>query len=188
MPHLNSFLPAYHYALSKVRCNPPPNLSAGVEQLVHEYLSSLQESKPIQRVRLDYDVKLDDREKVFPAPRQKFNWEGYVRSYFFSPGLYTLPVQKAKNITEKFRCVPEYSTDPETVDSTEDHGKPEGTNKGSKLLHTNKTKEAKLKEVRLDTHGLKRKSEEDAQNVSAKCSRMAAPSNGEAEGRWKHVG
>ncbi|KAM9444561.1 protein TASOR isoform 2-T2 [Clarias gariepinus] len=181
MPQLNSFLPAYHYALSKVRCNPPPNLSAGVEQLVHEYLSSLQESKPIQRVRLDYDVKLDDREKVFPAPRQKFNWEGYVRSYFFSPGLFTLPVQKAKNITEKFRCVPEYSTDPETVDSSEDHGKPEGTNKGSKLLHTNKTKEAKLNEVRLDTHGLKRKSEEDAQNVSAKCSRMAAPSNGEAE-------
>ncbi|KAF5899220.1 protein TASOR [Clarias magur] len=181
MPHLNSFLPAYHYALSKVRCNTPPNLSAGVEQQAHEYFNSLHESKPIQRVRLDYDVKLDDREKVFPAPRQRFHWEGYIRSYFFNPGLYTMPVQKAKNIIEKFGCVPESSTDPGTVDSSEDHGDPEGTNKDLKLLQTNKTKEAMLKEMRLDTHGLKRKLEEDAQNVSAKCSRMAAPSNGEAE-------
>lgn len=159
IPHLNSFIPAYHYALSKVRCNPPVNLSAGVEQQAHEYLIGLCESRPIQRVRLDYDIKLDDREKLFAAPKQRFNWESYIKSYFYSPGPYTMPVEKAKNLVEMFRGVPESSTDPETTDKAE----------------------AKQKEVLPDTHGLKRKVAEEAQNMSAKCSRMASPSNGEAE-------
>ncbi|KAK3512544.1 hypothetical protein QTP70_015631, partial [Hemibagrus guttatus] len=181
MPRLNSFMPAYHYALSKVRCNPPTNLSAGVEQQAHEYLNSLHESKPIQRVRIDYDVKLDDREKLFPAPRQRFNWEGYIHSYFYNTGVYTMPVVNAKKLVEMFRCVPESRTDPETTDATEAHGDPEGmTELLKKLLQMNKRKEAKQKML-LDTHGSKRKLEEEEQNLSAKCSRMATPSNGEGE-------
>ncbi|KAI5093383.1 protein TASOR [Silurus meridionalis] len=181
MPHLNSFIPAYHYALSKVRCNPPPNLSAGVEQQAREYLSSLYESKPIQRIRLNYDVKLDDREKLFPAPKQRFNLEGYIRSYFYNPSLYTMPVEKAKNLVEKFRCVSASRTDPETADSAEAFSDPEGMNGLLNFVQMNKIKEAKPKEVASDTQGLKRKSEEEERNVTAKCSRMATPSNGEAE-------
>lgn len=181
MPHLNSFIPAYHYALSKVRCNPQANVSAGVEQHAHEYLSNLQESKPIQRVRLDYDSKLDDREKLFPAPRQRFKWEGYIDTYFYSPGLYTMPAEKAKNLVEMFRCVPECSTAPETTDPDEALGDLEGIHKLLKLMHMNKIKEAKQKKVPLDTQVLKRKVEEEPQNISAKCSRMATLGNGEAE-------
>lgn len=177
MLHLNSFIPAFHYALSKVRCNPPDNVSAGVEQQAHEYLNSLQESKPIQRVRLDYDVKLDDREKLFPAPRQRFNWEGYIRSYFYSPGLYTMPVENAKNMVEMFRCAPRSRTDPETADFAEAPSDPEGM--VLKLIQMNEMKEAKQKDVPMNT--LKRKLEEEVQNVSTKCSRMATPSNGDAE-------
>ncbi|MCJ8744545.1 hypothetical protein PDJAM_G00119910 [Pangasius djambal] len=181
MPRLNSFIPAYHYALSKVRCNPPANLSAGVEQQALEYLSSLHESKPIQRVRLDYDIKLDDREKLFPAPRQRFKWENYIHSYFYSPGLYVMPVEKAKNMVEMFRYVLESSTDREPTDTAQAHSDPEGMSELLKLMQVKKTKETKQKEVPLDTHGLKRKLEEEVQNVSAKCSRMATPSNGEPE-------
>ncbi|XP_058230275.1 protein TASOR isoform X2 [Hemibagrus wyckioides] len=181
MPRLNSFIPAYHYALSKVRCNPPANLSAGVEQQAHEYLNSLHESKPIQRVRMDYDIKLDDREKLFPAPRQRFNWEGYIHSYLYNSGVYTMPVVNAKKMVEMFRCVPEFRPDPETTDASEAHGDPEGMTELLKnLLEVNKRKEAKQKTL-LDAHGLKRKLEEEEQNSSAKCSRMATPSNGEGD-------
>lgn len=182
MPCLNSFIPAYHYALSKVRCNPPPNLSAGVEQQAREYLSSLHESKPIQRVRLDYDIKLDDREKLFPAPRQRFKWESYIDSYFYSPGLYTMPVEKARNLVETFRCVPESGTDLETTDAPKAFSEPEGIKEEFlKLIQMNKIKEAKQKDVPSETRGLKRKVEEEAQYTGAKCSRMATPSNGEVE-------
>ncbi|XP_060713890.1 protein TASOR isoform X1 [Tachysurus vachellii] len=168
MPWLNSFIPAYHYALSKVRCNPPANLSAGVEQQAHDYLSSLHESKPMQRVRIDYDSKLDDREKLFPAPRQRFNWEGYIHSYFYNPGLFTMPLVNTKKMVEMFRFVPESRSDPETTDATK--------------AHSNNRKETKQK-VLQDAHGLKRKLEEEEQNRSAKSSRIAMPSNGEGEGQ-----
>ncbi|TSM44155.1 Protein TASOR [Bagarius yarrelli] len=181
MPRLNCFIPAYHYALSKVRCNPTANLSVRVEQQAHEYLSSLHESKPIQQVRLDYDIKLDKREKLFPAPRQRFNWEGNIHSYFYNPNLYTLPVVKAKKIVEMFRLVPESTIDPETTDVATAHGDPKGMKMLKNLIQANKRKEAKQKEVPVYAHGLKRKSEEDAQDVSVKSSRMATPSNGDAE-------
>lgn len=181
MPRLNSFIPAYHYALSKVRCNPPANLSAGVEQQAHDYLSSLHEFKPMQRVRIDYDSKLDDREKLFPAPRQRFNWEGYIHSYFYNPGLFTMPVINAKKMVDTIRFVPESRSDPETTDATKAHGDPEGMDELLKqFIPTNKRKETKPK-VLQDAHGLKRKLEEEEQNRSAKSSRIATPSNGEGE-------
>lgn len=130
---------------------------------------------------MDYDIKLDDREKLFPAPRQRFNWEGYVHSYLYNSGVYTMPVVNAKKIVEMFRCIPESRPDPETMDAGEAHGDPEGMTELLKnLLQMNKRKEAKQKML-LDAHGLKRKLEEEEQNLSAKCSRMATPSNGEGD-------
>ncbi|KAI4881039.1 hypothetical protein NFI96_027968 [Prochilodus magdalenae] len=178
IPHLDSFIPAFHYALGKVRCNPPANLGAGVEQQAHDYLSSIREGKLIQRVRLDYDHKLDEREKLFPAPRQKYNWENYVRSYFYNPHLFTMPVENAKNMVEKLRCVPETSTDSETADSVEAHSDPERLKELLKLIQIKK-KVAKQKgtgsdEGASDTHGLKRKSEEEANEISPKCLKTAS--------------
>lgn len=192
MPQLNSFIPAYHSALIKVRCNPPANLSAGVEQAIREYLS-IHESKSGQRVRFDYDAKLDEREKLFPAPRQRFNWKGYVHSYFYNPGLYTIDVANATEIMEMFRSVPESTIDPETTDTA---GAPGGEQKGlnklllKELMQLNNRKEAEQKEVLPDAHGVKRKLEEEVQNVSAKCSRMTTSSAEEAEkgqGRQKYA-
>lgn len=45
MPHLKQFIPALHHALVKARANPPPELSAGVEQQVREYLIGLNDGK-----------------------------------------------------------------------------------------------------------------------------------------------
>lgn len=45
MPHLNTFIPALHHSLAKVRCNPPSDLSAGVELQAREYLSGCKEGK-----------------------------------------------------------------------------------------------------------------------------------------------
>lgn len=102
-----------------------------------------------------------------------------------------MPVEKAKNMVEMFRCVLESSTDPETADAAKTHSDPEGMKGLLELIQMNKIKEAKQKEVPLETHGLKRKLEDEAQNVSAKCSRLDTASNGEAEGgqgRQKYVG
>uniref|UniRef100_A0A3B4EM89 DUF3715 domain-containing protein n=1 Tax=Pygocentrus nattereri TaxID=42514 RepID=A0A3B4EM89_PYGNA len=182
MPHLDSFIPAFHYALGKVRCNPPANLGAGVEQQVHDYLSSIREGKLIQRVRLDYDHKLDEREKLFPAPRQKYNWENYVRSYFYNPHLFTMPVENAKKMVEELRCVPESSTDSETADGIEVHSDPERLKELLKLIQIKKNLAAKQKgnesdEGASDTHGLKRKSEDEANETSPKCMKMAPVNN-----------
>lgn len=45
MPQLEQFIPALHHALVKARANPPPELSAGVELQVREYLSGLNDGK-----------------------------------------------------------------------------------------------------------------------------------------------
>lgn len=45
MPQLSQFIPALHHSLLKVRANPPPELSAGVERQAREYLIGLKEGK-----------------------------------------------------------------------------------------------------------------------------------------------
>lgn len=188
MPHLDSFIPAFHYALCKVRCNPPANLGAGVEQQAQDYLSSVHEGKLIQHIRLDYDHKLDEREKLFPAPRQKYNWENYVRSYFFNPHLFAVPVDNAKIMVEKFSCVPESSTDMETTDDVELHTEQEKL----KLLKLIKMKKNGAKQKGIETevgaseaHDLKRKLQEESNEVSPKSLKMDSLSSGEGEGMLK---
>uniref|UniRef100_A0A8B9JPC5 Transcription activation suppressor a n=1 Tax=Astyanax mexicanus TaxID=7994 RepID=A0A8B9JPC5_ASTMX len=185
MPHLDSFIPAFHYALSKVRSNPPSNLGSGVEQQAHDYLSSLREGKLVHRVRLDYDHKLDEREKLFPAPRQKYNWENYVRSYFFSPHLFTMPVEKAKNMVETLRYIPpESSSDMEAKGGIEPHQDPEKLKQLLKLIQLSKDqkvakkKESDSEEGASESHGLKRKIEDEENELSPKCQKTSSLNNG----------
>ncbi|XP_071190862.1 protein TASOR-like isoform X1 [Salvelinus alpinus] len=108
MPQLNSFVPALHHALVKVRCNPPADLSAGVERQARDYLSGLHHGKRRHIPMTEYDTKLDDRGKQFPAPKHhKLNMEGYLRSYIYNPNLYTMPVVQAKEMVESYCTVPD---------------------------------------------------------------------------------
>ncbi|XP_041748584.1 protein TASOR isoform X2 [Coregonus clupeaformis] len=108
MPQLNSFVPALHHALVKVRCNPPADLSAGVERQARDYLSGLHNGKLRHIPMTEYDAKLDDRGKLFPAPKHhKLNMEGYLRSYVYNPNLYTMPVVRAKEMVESYGTVPD---------------------------------------------------------------------------------
>uniref|UniRef100_A0A4W5M3V9 TASOR pseudo-PARP domain-containing protein n=1 Tax=Hucho hucho TaxID=62062 RepID=A0A4W5M3V9_9TELE len=108
MPQLNSFVPALHYALVKVRCNPPANLSAGVKRQARDYLSGLYHGKRRHIPISEYDAKLDDRGKLFPARKHhKLNMEGYLRSYIYNPNLYTMPVVQAKEMVESYCTVPD---------------------------------------------------------------------------------
>lgn len=45
MPRLSQFIPALHHSLVKVRANPLPDLSAGVERQAREYLVGLKDGK-----------------------------------------------------------------------------------------------------------------------------------------------
>lgn len=45
MPQLSKFIPALHHSLVKVRANPPPELSAGVERQAREYFMGLKDGK-----------------------------------------------------------------------------------------------------------------------------------------------
>eukprot|EP00063_Salmo_salar_P046636 XP_014021471.1 PREDICTED: protein FAM208A-like isoform X1 [Salmo salar] len=108
MPQLNSFVPALHHALVKVRCNPPADLSAGVERQARDYLSGLYHGKQRHIPMTEYDAKLDDWGKLFPAPKHhKLNMEGYLRSYIYNPNLYTMPVVQAKEMVESYCTVPD---------------------------------------------------------------------------------
>uniref|UniRef100_A0A672KLT5 Protein TASOR-like n=1 Tax=Sinocyclocheilus grahami TaxID=75366 RepID=A0A672KLT5_SINGR len=101
------FMSALHCALSKARGEPPADLSATVEQQVYDYLTHLREGKPLQRGRTDYDPKLDTREKLFPAPRKKTNWESFVRPYIYKPAMFTMLLESVKEKVEELRGQPE---------------------------------------------------------------------------------
>ncbi|KAL0978175.1 hypothetical protein UPYG_G00167040 [Umbra pygmaea] len=108
MPKLKSFVPALHHALVKVRCNPPADISAGVENQARDYLSGLCDGKLHHIPITEYDAKLDDQDKLFPAPKQpKLNIEGYLRSYIYTPKLYAMPVTQANELVERYCIVPE---------------------------------------------------------------------------------
>ncbi|XP_034725833.1 protein TASOR isoform X2 [Etheostoma cragini] len=107
MPRLNQFIPVLHHALVKARANPPPELSAGVERLAREYLASLNDGIVRQYPMSEYDSKLDERGKLFPAPKhQRVNMDGYLRSYLYNPALYLLSVARARQMVEA-HCGPE---------------------------------------------------------------------------------
>ncbi|XP_044206100.1 uncharacterized protein LOC122981439 [Thunnus albacares] len=101
MPRLNQFIPALHHALVKARANPPPELSAGVERQAREYLIGQTDGKVRQYPMGEYDSKLDEDGKLFPAPKHhRLNMDGYLRSYLYSPALYLLSVARAKQMVE----------------------------------------------------------------------------------------
>ncbi|KAK2861669.1 hypothetical protein Q5P01_001202 [Channa striata] len=101
MAQLNQFIPALHHALIKARANPPPELSAGVELQVREYLMGLSDGKVRQYPMGEYDSKLDVPGKTFSTPlHHKVNMDGYLRSYLYSPALYLLSVARARQVME----------------------------------------------------------------------------------------
>ncbi|XP_070759390.1 protein TASOR [Enoplosus armatus] len=101
MPRLNQFIPALHHALVKARANPPPELSAGVERQAREYLIGQNDGKVRQYPMGEYESKLDEQGKVFPAPKHhRLNMDGYLHSYLHSPTLYLLSVARARQMVE----------------------------------------------------------------------------------------
>ncbi|KAJ8361018.1 hypothetical protein SKAU_G00175430 [Synaphobranchus kaupii] len=109
MPQLDTFIPALHYALMKLRSNPPSELGSGVERQARDYLSGQDEGKVRLYYMNEYKLNLDEREKLHPAPKQKHNLEGYLRSYIYRPDVYLLAVVQAREMVESLRRVPEYS-------------------------------------------------------------------------------
>ncbi|XP_044066398.1 protein TASOR isoform X2 [Siniperca chuatsi] len=129
MPRLNQFIPALHHALVKARANPPPELSAGVERQAREYLIGQNEGKVRQYPMGEYESKLDEQGKLFPAPNHhRVNMDGYLRSYMYSPALYLLSVARARQMVEA-HCGPE---EPEEVRLAKSCGdQREATGKGA---------------------------------------------------------
>uniref|UniRef100_A0A671KRG6 Protein TASOR-like n=1 Tax=Sinocyclocheilus anshuiensis TaxID=1608454 RepID=A0A671KRG6_9TELE len=46
-------------------------------------------------------------EKLFPAPRQKTNWESFVRPYIYKPAVFTMLLESVKEKVEELRGQPE---------------------------------------------------------------------------------
>uniref|UniRef100_A0A8C1UCM6 Transcription activation suppressor a n=1 Tax=Cyprinus carpio TaxID=7962 RepID=A0A8C1UCM6_CYPCA len=156
MPQHDCFVSALHCALSKARGEPPADLSAAVEQQVYDYLTNLREGKPLQRIRTDYDPKLDAREKLFPAPRQKTNWESFVRPYIYKPAVFTMLLESVKKKVEELRVQTERAAT---------HNDPDKVQELLKLIQRNK-KSSKGQEgdpeLAEDACTLKRKLDLDA--------------------------
>uniref|UniRef100_A0A8C1Q3C7 Transcription activation suppressor a n=1 Tax=Cyprinus carpio TaxID=7962 RepID=A0A8C1Q3C7_CYPCA len=162
MPQHDCFVSALHCALSKARGEPPADLSAAVEQQVYDYLTNLREGKPLQRIRTDYDPKLDAREKLFPAPRQKTNWESFVRPYIYKPAVFTMLLESVKKKVEELRVQTERAAT---------HNDPDKVQELLKLIQRNK-KSSKGQEgdseLVEDACTLKRKLDLDAHEGSSK--------------------
>ncbi|XP_061591933.1 protein TASOR isoform X2 [Cololabis saira] len=100
---VESFIPALHYALFKLRPNPGKDISSGVERQSTDYLTRM-ESGTIRPFTLpDYKYNMDERTSPLPAPRPKFNMEAVLRNYVHSPANYILPLNKAKDIIGRIR-------------------------------------------------------------------------------------
>uniref|UniRef100_A0A672KH73 Protein TASOR-like n=1 Tax=Sinocyclocheilus grahami TaxID=75366 RepID=A0A672KH73_SINGR len=156
------FMSALHCALSKARGEPPADLSATVEQQVYDYLTHLREGKPLQRGRTDYDPKLDTREKLFPAPRKKTNWESFVRPYIYKPAMFTMLLESVKEKVEELRGQPEGAAP---------HNDPGKVQELLKLIQRNKKSskgEEGDPEPAEDACALKRKLDLDAHEGSSK--------------------
>ncbi|XP_063767173.1 protein TASOR [Eleginops maclovinus] len=107
MPRLSQFIPALHHSLVKARANHPPELSAGMKHHAQEYLVGLTDGKVRQYPMGEYDSKLDECRKLYPAPKQhRVNMEGYLHSYLYNPALHLLSVAWAKQMVEA-HCGPE---------------------------------------------------------------------------------
>ncbi|CAL8338366.1 unnamed protein product [Lota lota] len=98
---LGQFIPALHHALVKTRANPTSELSAGVERQTGLYLAGRRDHTVRAYPMPVYDSKLDDRGKLFPAPKHhRLNMEGYLRSYLYSPVFYQLSISHANRLLE----------------------------------------------------------------------------------------
>nr|XP_023667074.1 protein TASOR isoform X1 [Paramormyrops kingsleyae] len=109
MPQLDTFVPALHYALMKVRLNPPPDLAAGVQRQARDYLSGCSGGKVRLYYMTEYQQNLDTVNKLRPVLWRGHNRERCLRAYLYGPSFYLLPVKQAKEMMESGRCPPEYS-------------------------------------------------------------------------------
>nr|XP_015203488.1 PREDICTED: protein TASOR isoform X2 [Lepisosteus oculatus] len=111
VPHLDTFIPALHFGLMKMRANPTAALSPGVERHARDYLRGQAEGQSKIRtfVMFEYEQKLDDRRFLFSAPKKKNNIESFLRNYLYSPGAYQLAVARVQEMVEAYRRPQEYS-------------------------------------------------------------------------------
>ncbi|KAM4562233.1 protein TASOR isoform 2-T2 [Odontesthes bonariensis] len=100
---MESFIPALHYALFKLRPNPGKDLSSGVERQAAEYLTRMDSGMVRPFLLPDYKHNVDERSSPLPVPRPKFNMDAVLRSYIHSPSNYVLPLSKTKDIIERIR-------------------------------------------------------------------------------------
>ncbi|XP_052445074.1 protein TASOR-like isoform X1 [Carassius gibelio] len=159
MPQHDWFVSALHCALSKARSDPPADLSTAVEQQVYDYL---REGKPLQHVRTNYDPKLDTREKLFPAPRKKTNWESFVRPYIYQPAVFTMLLESVKKKVEELRV---------QTEGAAIHNDPDKVQELLKLIQRNKKSSKGTEgdpEPAQDPCMLKRKLDLDAHEGSSK--------------------
>lgn len=192
-PHLDPFIPALHFALNKVRgspqTSPPPNPSVAVTEHIANYLSGQREGKLLPRVNISYDQKLDERERLFPAPRNKLNLEAYLRSYIYCPNLYCIPVAKAESMTESSQNSSECCTASNQELAAEGSGSngpevdkdPERVQQLLKLIQIQKQQAGKALEA-SPAPSLKRKCEGGEAEAGGKHARKSELNNGFREG------
>lgn len=100
---VETFIPALHYALFKLRPNPGKDLSSGVERQATDYLTRMDSGTVRPFILPEYKYNVHDRTNPLPVPRHKFNMEAVLRSYVHNPANYILPLNKAKDIIERIR-------------------------------------------------------------------------------------
>lgn len=136
-------------------------------------------------MHVNYDQKLDDRERLFPAPRNKLNLEAYLHSYIYCPNLYCIPVAKVEAVMDSAQNSLECCTASTQELAAEGSGSngpgvdkdPEKVQQLLKLIQIQKQQAGKALEA-SPALSLKRKCEGEAAAVGGKHARKTDLNNG----------
>ncbi|KAK7899418.1 hypothetical protein WMY93_020271 [Mugilogobius chulae] len=108
LPGFNHFVPALHFALGKARTNPPPELSAGVEQQAREYLHGIKEGVLRTYPMAQYEAELEQAGRQYPVPvLHRLGLESCLQPYLRGPALYLLLLSRVRAMVQQLCARPQ---------------------------------------------------------------------------------
>ncbi|XP_061474247.1 protein TASOR isoform X3 [Rhineura floridana] len=133
MPELTIFIQSLHYGYVHSRKDPKSDLNTVVEKYINDYVKRY--SKYKEFILYEYSTTLDEKRRLYCAPKNKSNLESSLHAYIFGSEAYQIPVSKAKKIMDGYRKPQQFSpiSDYEATEEESDYTKRKaGKRNGSK--------------------------------------------------------
>ncbi|NXJ25491.1 TASOR protein, partial [Dicrurus megarhynchus] len=125
IPELTKLIKSLHFAVIKSRKDSSADFNAVVEKYIHDYFRKLYSGTGREFILREYSTRLDDRRRLFPAPRHKAHIDSCLHNYIFGCEAYQLPVSRAKELLDRNRKPQRFSpiSDHEATEDYSDFSK-----------------------------------------------------------------